>query len=165
MLRNRLIGTWFLAAVPDSRIVSLWHAAAMRLMIKGKLSSVLGTFGEGLSSWLMPQLTGLSVPTSDRLDDKHYFFVHRLFQLCLDNNSEFRRLWLSMPKLSTAGPHALGRFGLLKKPVNMDALAHVLHMKAKANVYKLTRRVVIPSDVSGTLLDALYRSHPSGDSA
>ena len=161
-LRNRLIGTWFLAAVPDSRIVSLWHAAARRLMTKAKLLSVLGAFGEGLSSWLMPQLTGLSVPESDRLDDKDYFWVFKLFQLCLEDD-EFRKLWLSMPKVCTSGPHALGRFGLLKKPAHMDGLAHI--QSTKANVYKLSRRIVIPSDIAGTLLDALYRSHPSGGSA
>ena len=156
-LRSRLIGTWFLAAVPDSRIVSLWHAAAMRLMAKAKLSLVLGAFGEGFSSWLMPQLTGLSVPASDRLDDEHYFWVFRLFKLCLDNDCEFRKIWLSMPKVSSSGPHALARFGLLK-PASMDALTHI--QSTKANVYKLSRRISLPSDITGTLLDALYRSHP-----
>ena len=159
-LRNRLIGTWFLAAVPDSRIVSLWHAAAMRLMAKAKLSLVFGALGEGVSSWLMPQLTGLSVPASDRLDDEHYFWVFRLFKLCLENDCEFRKIWLSMPKISSSGPHALARFGLLK-PASMDALAHI--QSTKANVYKLSRRTSLPSDITGTLLDALYRSHSSRD--
>lgn len=157
---DRPIATWFLAAATDSRIASLWHAAVLRLATKTKYCLHLKASGlpcEGLFSWIMPQLKGLSMPTSDQPEDNNYFWIHELFQLCLDSDAEFRELWLSVPKISADGPHILQRFGLLN-PANTDALAHIGNMKA--NVYKLTRREVIPSDISGTILDALYRSHP-----
>ena len=99
------------------------------------------------------------MPTSDQVaEDSNYFLVHKLFQVCLDSDAEFRELWLSVPKISADGPHVLQSLGLLS-PATTDALAHIEN--TKANVYKLTRREVIPFDISGTILDTLYRSHLS----
>lgn len=103
----------------------------------------------------MPQLKGLSFPASDDLKDENYFWHHSLFQLCLDSNDEFRELWSSAPKIAAAGPHTMQRHGLLN-PVNRDILAHIRDKRSP--VYKLTRRKQIPTDISGTTLDALYRS-------
>ena len=153
---DRPIASWFLAAAPGSRIVSLWHAWTLRLATRTKWYSRASRLPcRGLFSWMMPR--GLSMPTGDQPEDDNFFWIHALFQLLLDRDAEFRELWLSVPKISADGPHILQRFGLLN-PVNMDALAHIENMKA--NVYKLARREVIPSDISGTILDALYRSHP-----
>lgn len=159
---GRPVASWFLAAIPNSRIVSLWHSIMMRFLLKAKLSSIFGIFGECLFSCLMPQLKGLSVPTSDLPDVENYFWIHKLFQICIDNDPEFRNLWLSVPKISADGPHKL-QPNLLSKPIDIDALDHIQSMKA--NMYKLNRRIEIPSDISGTLLDVLYCSHSStGDS-
>ena len=159
---NRPIASWFLAAATDNRIISLWHDAALRVAAKSKYCRYLRRLGlpcEGLFSWLMPSLKGLSVPTSDQVaEDSNYFLVHKLFQVCLDSDAEFRELWLSVPKISADGPHVLQSLGLLS-PATTDALAHIEN--TKANVYKLTRREVIPFDISGTILDTLYRSHLS----
>ena len=152
------VATWFLASIPDSRIIHLWYAAALRFVIKTKYCLYLRALNlpcESLFSWIFPGLKGLSMPTNDQVKDKDYFWVHKLFQSCLNHNDEFRELWLSVPKIGPEGPHTLQRFGLLN-PVNTDVLTHIENVKS--NVYKLTRREVIPSDISGTILDALYRS-------
>ena len=106
-------------------------------------------------SWAFPQLKDLSFPESDNLEDENYFWHHRLFQLCLDSNDEFRELWSSVPKIAAADPHTMQRHGLLN-PVNQGISAHIRDKRSA--VYKLTRRKQIPADISGMILDALYRS-------
>ena len=155
---SRPIGNWFLAAAPDNRIVSIWYAAMLRLVAKVRWCSRLRLLRlpcEKPMSWAFPQLKDLSFPESDNLEDENYFWHHRLFQLCLDSNDEFRELWSSVPKVAAAGPHTMQRHGLLNS-VNQDISAHIRDKRSA--VYKLTRRKKIPADISGTILDALYRS-------
>ena len=152
----RPLSTWFLAAIPDSRIVSLWHTIMIHFLLKAKISSIFGAFGEGLFSCLMPQLKGLSVPINDHPGIDNYFWVHKLFQISMDNDPEFLKLWLSVPKISAAGPNKLWRYGLLNEP-DMDVMDYIL--STKAYMHKLNRRLEIPPDISGTVLDLLYRSH------
>lgn len=155
----RPLSSWFLAAIPGSRILTRWHTIMMQFLLKIKLSSIFGAFGESLFSCLMPQLKGLSIPINGQSDVGEYWWVHRLFQLCMENDPEFFELWLSVPKISSDEPTRLSRFGLLNEP-DLDIMDHIYSVKA--NMYKLNRKKVdIPSDISGTVLDLLYRSHPS----
>ena len=163
----RPLASWFLAASADNPIIAVWNDAVRRFLAKAMWRSLCGRISDSsvfsMLAWPCERLVqratarygGLTVPRSDDLKDENYFWFHRLFQLLLDGNQEFATLWSSVPKISARGPHTMQRLGLLK-PATEDVRAHIENRCQP--LYKLTRRKHIPADISGTVLEALYRS-------
>ena len=167
---RRPISSWFLAAGEDSRIIDLWCREVLHLLKKThahvRYGKIMGGKENGalFNNFLNPYAYYLSkryryedllIPTSADPEGNTYSWVHYLFQKLLDRNKEFRDLWESTPKLSADGPHLLLHGGYLRRPTDADAAAV---RNRDANVIKLTHKVSFPEDVSGTLLDVLYRS-------
>ena len=95
------------------------------------------------------------MPTRDAPGTGEYLWFHRLFDRLLTTSREFQCLWDCTPKLSATGPHLLDEAGFLG-PVT-PAVARAIEERTE-NVFKLSHKISIPDDVSGTVLDALYRS-------
>ena len=88
--------------------------------------------------------------------DGAYFWLNYIFQDVLDRNEEFRRLWESTPRISAGGPLRLQRdFGLFA-PATAEVVSFIEN--APPPVFKLNHRMAAPADISGTVLDVLYRS-------
>lgn len=133
----RPISSWFLAAGEGSRIVTL---------LRREVEHVLAHQGrEGV----------VRIPTRDAPGDGEYLWFHRLFDKLLTTNREFQCLWDCTPKLNATGPHLLDETGFLS-PVT-PAAARAIQERTE-HVFKLSHKLSIPNDVSGTVLDALYRS-------
>ena len=164
---DRPVASWFLAAIPDSRIVAIWHDAVCRFLARARWRSLCRRISDssvfGMLAWPCERLVqraaarygGLTVPRSDDPKDENYFWFHGLFQMLLDGDPEFRNLWSSVPKIGAHGPHAMQRLGLLT-PATQDVRACIEDRCQP--LYKLLHRQHIPADISGTVLDALYRS-------
>ena len=97
----------------------------------------------------------LLLPTSENLRRGDYFWFHYLFGRLLEQNDEFHQLWTSTPKISADGPHFLQLAGLLKPAT---ARTDFIVINKFLNMHKLTHRVSVPDDASGTILGSLYRS-------
>lgn len=164
------ISSWFLTAREDSRIIVHWRSGVRHLLKKtcawvryGKM-----TGGEGigvpfnqffnLHAYYLSKryrYEDLLIPTSADPEGDRCRWIHLLFQKLIDRNREFHDLWESTPKLSADGPHFLLHEGYLSTPTDRSA---AVIRNGDANVIKLTHRVSFPEDLSGTLLDVLYRS-------
>ena len=167
---DRPVSSWFLAASTDCRIVDLWHSAVRHLIIKAQAYTQFDEWFDGKQkTWLTNTIShlymnyylprfkygNLVLPTSENPGVKNYFWFHYLFGKLLEQNSEFHQLWASTPKISADGPHLLQREGLFKPATDRTDFA----IKNKfSNVFKLTRRKNFPDDITGTVLDTLYRS-------
>ena len=171
---DRPVASWFLVAGRDCRIVDMWHEATLRLLIKTRRSRVCDRMFPGREnskvfehSFRLCQKvmlrrfyeSDISIPKSDNLRDKDYFWFHKIFKENLNHNDEFRDLWGHVPKINAEGPHFLQQAGLLK-PVSDDVRFHIENRCS--SVYKLTHRKRLPDDISGTVLGFLYRSSNFG---
>lgn len=167
---DRPISSWFLAASRGCRIVDLWHSAVLHLLAKTQAHArfrwvsdnkeknrLLNTLSRLCMGYLLRRYNyeHLLVTSSDDPEDDNYFWFHYLFGRLLERNNEFRQLWTSTPKISADGPQLLRRGGLLKPATDRTEL--LIREKA-SNMHKLTHRVVLPEDITGTVLDSLYHS-------
>ena len=170
---DRPISSWFLAADSQCRIIDLWHAATVSLLAKtrahARVRRVLDgaerhplrlAFSRAITSYLSWRFRygSLLIPTSDPPKHGDYFWFHYLFGALLEQNEEFRRLWAATPRISADGPHLLQRAGLLNPATNRTDAAI---RNGRSNVFKLSWRVSRSDDISGTVLETLYRSAPT----
>lgn len=167
---NRPISSWFLAAGRDCRIIDLWYSAVLQLLAK---TQSYGRFRWLLDykdrNWLVNVISRLCldyislryehgdllITSSDDPEADNYFWLHYLFGKLLEQNSEFHQLWASTPRISADGPQLLRRGGLLEPATDRTNL---LIREKVSNVHKLTHRAALPDDITGTVLDSLYRS-------
>ena len=167
---DRPVSSWFLAASSQCRIIDLWHAATVTLLAKTRAHirfrrTLDGSGRHRLRSALSRAITGylswhfgygsLLIPTTDRPTRGEYFWFHYLFRTLLELNEEFRRLWASTPRISADGPHLLQRVGLLNRATSQTDAAIGNRV---SHVFKLSRHASPPDDISGTVLESLYRS-------
>ena len=167
---DRPISSWFLAAGKECRIVDIWHSAVLHLLAKTQAHARFRWVSDNKEkNWLLNTLSGLCmsyllrryhyghllVTSSDDSQDGNYFWFHYLFGKLLEQNSEFRQLWASTPKISADGPHLLQREGLLQPATDRSNL--LIREKA-SNMHKLTHRAALPDDITGTVLASLYQS-------
>ncbi len=156
---DRPISNWFLAASEDSRIIELFWPEVLRLFEKTRAYIRRGGH-EDVRAIHTPRPAGcgygdLLIRTFD-CPAGAYFWFHHLFQDVLNRNEEFRRLWESTPRISAGGPQRLQRdFGLFA-PATAEAVSFM--RDAPPPVFKLNHRIEAPADISGTVLDVLYRS-------
>ena len=168
---GRPISSWFLAASRECRIVELWYCAVMHLLAKTRAHTLCSQiFDNQEKNWLLNVLRrlymgyisqryryeNLLITSSDDPEDENYFWFHYLFRRLLEQNVEFNHLWASTLKISADGPQLLRRAGLLKPSTERT---NILIKEDKGiYVHKLTRRGVLSDDITGTVLDSLYRS-------
>ena len=155
---SRPISNWFLAASEDSRIIEMFWPEVLRLFEKTRAYIRHGGHGD-LRPIHASRPAGrgygeLLVRTHD-CPDGAYFWFHHLFQDVLDRNEEFRSLWESTPRMGAGGPERLQAVGLLG-PATEEVVSFVEN--AHPPLFKLTHKIAIPADVSGTVLEVLYRS-------
>lgn len=136
----RPISTWFLAAGEGSWIVTLLRREVEQHVLAHQEGRV-------------------RIPTRDAPSDGEYLWFHRLFEKLLTTHGEFQCLWDCTPKLSATGPHLLDETGFLS-PVTPAAAAAI--QERTEHMFKLSHKICIPDDISGTVLDALYRSTETG---
>ncbi len=167
---DRPISSWFLAAKKQSRIIDLWHSSVCRLLAKTqahhRFKWILDNRGKNRLFKLLGYLCmsylaqryredDLLVAWSDDPEDGNYFWFHYLFRRLLEEDREFHQLWAATPKISADGPQLLRREGLMKPATKRT---DDLIKNNVANMHKLTRRLTFPENISGTVLDSLYRS-------
>lgn len=167
---DRPISSWFLAAGKESRIVDIWYSAVLHLLAKTQAHARFRrVFDNKEKNWLLNTLSRLCmgyllrrynyehllVTSSDDPEDDNYFWFHYLFGRLLEQNNEFRQLWASTPKISADGPQLLRRGGLLEPATDRTDL---LIKEKVSNVHKLTHRLALPDDTTGTVLYSLYHS-------
>ena len=167
---DRPISSWFLAAGKECRIVDIWYSAVLRLLAKTQAHArfrrvfdnqeknrLLNSLSRLCMGYLLRRYNygHLLVTSSDDPQDGNYFWFHYLFGKLLEQNSEFRQLWASTPKISADGPQLLRRGGLLEPATDRTKL---LIREKVSNVHKLTHRTALPDDITGTVLDSLYHS-------
>ncbi len=171
---DRPISSWFLAAGADCRIVDLWYSAVRHLLAKTQaharfrwvfdnedkngLLNAISNLCMGYIS-LRFKYENLLITSSDDPGDDNYFWFHYLFGKLLDQNSEFHQLWTSTPKISADGPQLLRRGGLMEPSTDRT---DIIIKNKDSNVHKLTHREIFPDDITGTVLDSLYRSASYG---
>ena len=167
---DRPVSSWFLAASSQCRIIDLWHAATVTLLAKTRAHirfrrvldgsnrhRLCGTLSRAIMGYLSWRFGygRLLVPTSDLPKGDDYFWFHYLFRQLLEQNEDFRRMWASTPRISANGPHLLQRVGLLNRAtIQTDAAIG----NRVSHVFKLSRHASLPDDISGTVLESLYRS-------
>lgn len=116
---DRIVGTWFLAATRESPLVGAWD-------------DVLRAYLENLER-------------EDRTMHA-YFFTHYALEFIIDASAGMRAWWDAMPKVSIAGPVALGRFANLSSkeppPRAFDEADHArMHeLLALSPLHRLTRK-------------------------
>ena len=167
---DRPISSWFLAADRYCRIIDLWHSAVLQLLAKTQAHARFRwVFDTREKNWLANAISKLCmnyillryqyghllITSSDDPDADNYFWFHYLFGRLLEQNSEFHHLWASTPKISADGPQLLRRGGLLEPATDRT---DILIKEKVSNVHKLTHRGAFPDDITGTVLDSLYRS-------
>ncbi len=167
---DRPISSWFLAAGANCRIIDLWHSSMQHLLTKTRAYAQYDKwFDNKQKGWLINAVSNLCMsylllrfkygkllmPTSENPGGNNYFWFHYLFRDLLDQDSEFRHLWTSTPKISADGPHLLQHTGLLNPAT--ERTDFVIRNRF-SNVFKLTRRETFPEDIAGAVLDTLYRS-------
>ena len=167
---DRPVSSWFLAVSKDSRIVDLWYSAVCHLLTKTQVHARFRwVFDNKKKNWLLNAISNLCmdyivlrfqygsllITSSDDPEDDNYFWFHYLYGRLLEQDNEFHQLWASTPKISADGPQLLKRAGLLK-PVT-ERIDFIIKNKV-SNVHKLTHRRAFPDDITGTVLDSLYRS-------
>lgn len=155
---DRPISTWFLAAREDSRIIELFWPEVLDLFEKTRVYIRRGGH-EDVRALPTPRPAGrgygdLLIRTLD-CPDGAYFWLNYLFQDVLNRNQEFRRLWESAPRISADGPQRLQRFGLFA-PATAEVVSFMEN--APPPVFKLNHKIETPADISGTVLEVLYRS-------
>ena len=167
---DRPISSWFLAASRNCRIVDLWYSAICHLLAKTQAHARFRwVFDTKEKNWLVNAISKLCmnyillnyqyghllITSSDDPDADNYFWFHYLFGRLLDQNSEFHQLWTSTPKISADGPQLLRRAGLLEPSTDRT---DIIIKNRDSHVHKLTHRRAFPDDITGTVLDSLYRS-------
>lgn len=119
--RGYLLSSWFLVAEPGNALIhrarrmleDYWQAAGLESPgilrdIAGKVAlRVLGRTPRMTTWWL-------SAFMRDRLRLYPYFAIHYSFAKAVMVDSQARRSWQSMTKVSADGPHQLQTYGLLK---------------------------------------------------
>lgn len=154
----------------ECRVVDFWCSRVRRLLTKILVYMQHNRWlQKEEKSWLLNVISSLYknyfllhlkqgnplLPTSENPRRGDYFWFHYIFAKLLEHDDEFHRLWASTPKISADGPHFLQLTGLLKPAtVRTDFIVKNKFL----NVHKLTHRVSVPEDISGTILDSLYRS-------
>jgi len=93
--------------------------------------------------------------TTDDPASKDYFWFHKLFGSLLQTDREIAQLWEMSTEVLADAPHFLQFVGLTNL-ATADVEFHI-HNKL-SNVYKLTRRVELPNQIQGTVLDTLFRT-------
>ncbi len=163
---DRPISNWFLSASENSLIVNALHRGLMHLYKK----TVAYIRNTGRPPFLRPLFVryhatryrygNLLVPTALQPDIGPYFAFHYLYRMLLDKNRRFYETWGGAPKISADGPHLLQNVGLLSPatPQITDAIE-----TCSSNMFKLTHKIDLPSDISGTVLDTLYSSCPRAE--
>ena len=161
---------WFPVAEKECRAVDFWCSKVRHLLTKTlvyaqharwlktrKKSWMLDMISSLYKNYFLSHLKkgNLLIPTSENPRRGDYFWFHYLFGRLLEHNDEFHQLWASTPKISADGPHFLQRTGLLKPAT---ARTEFIVNNRFLNMHKLTHRVSVPDDISGTVLDSLYRS-------
>lgn len=130
--QGRPLSSWFLAANRGHYITGCWKSAVDQYWTEN----------------IRENLT-------DNPNDTNYFWFHGLFQQLLENDDKFRLLWEACIHISADGPHFLQSVGLLSCATEAIQ-SHIVYNSP--HVYKLTRRISIPDDITGTVLDELFRN-------
>ncbi len=164
------ISSWFPVAGKECRVVDFWHSKVRQLLTKTLVYAQHANWLERRQkSWLLDAMSNLYksyflshlkngnplLPSSENSQRGDYFWFHYLFGKLLEYNDEFHQLWALTPKISADGPHFLQFKGLLKPAT---ARTDFIVRNRLLNVHKLTHRVPVSKNVSGTVLDSLYRS-------
>ena len=167
---DRPVSSWFPVAGKECRAVDFCYSKARQLLIKTLVYAQHARWLEkNKKSWLLGIISGLYknyflshlknrnllLPTSENPRRGDYFWFHYLFGRLLERNDEFHQLWASTPKISADGPHFLQFTGILKPAT---ARTDFIVKNKFSNVHKLNYRVTVPEDISGTVLDSLYRT-------
>jgi hypothetical protein len=132
---------------PDRPISSFFLAAAPNHVIVQRLQGAMDRF------WLERQ--GSDFELLDDPNSKNYFWLHSLFQKLLDDDMVFARAWERTPKFSALPLHYLQWFGLAEA-VTPDVRAHI--RSQVTNIYKLNRRIDLPTPIDGTVVGELFAS-------
>lgn len=133
---DRPFSSWFLAAFPRHKIVERLKEATDEL------------WRQNTEKLLIAHIT-------DDFVSKDYFWFHKLFGSLLQTDREIAHLWEMSTEVLADAPHFLQFVGLTN-PATADVEFHI-HNKL-SNVYKLTRRVELPNQIQGTVLDTLFRT-------
>jgi hypothetical protein len=132
---QRPLSSWFLASFPQDRIIT-----RLKIAID--------------SHWKQNAESGVRTVTDDPGSPDYYWF-HKLFETLLGTDEEVAELWNITPQISAEAPHYLQAVGL----ANPATPAIEFHIRNKlTNVYKLSRRIELPDQIEGTVLDVLFRS-------
>jgi hypothetical protein len=133
---DRPVASWFLAANAGHFIARTWRDAVDDFWRRNLPRLIAGGFDETL-----------------RFAQEDYFWFHRLFQECLEQNTAFAECWSLVPKISADGPHYLQAAGLLN-PVTESVRQHI--QDEAAYLYKLDSRLPLPANLEGTVLGAIF---------
>ena len=131
---DRPISTWFLAAARGHYITEALKADADEL-------------------WRRVAEKSITLDVTDDPGSKDYFWVHRIFANRLATDPEMAALWAKTPRVSALTPHYLQKVGMLH-PATDDVMFHVRNKLT--NVYKLDRRMDLPTRLEGSVLGTLF---------
>jgi hypothetical protein len=134
---GRPLASWFLAAAEHNPIVERW-AAKVDEMWRARA---------GRSS------VAAEPPPDDDPESTAYFWLHRLFADLIAEEADVERMWRAVPRISADGPHYLRQQGFLE-PAGDSTKFHVYNRLA--NLYKLDRRVELPSTLGATVIGLLF---------
>lgn len=138
---DRILANWFIAAEPNSYLLKALYSALVNYwnehdFINVDKSTVAercfkrcinGRSLEISQIWLHPVVRKV-------LKIYPYMIYHFMVYHLIKNDSEFRKIWEKMPRLSADGPHRLKRFGLLKE---VDSVGVELVEKTHSPLFKL----------------------------
>ena len=166
---DRLISSWFLAAVPGNRLVDTYcrevrdywlNNPGLRLYCPWDEETT--ETGEGLRKLLDNKYVSsflLKYPTlwfsflfTKVLKIYPYYVFHYRFEYCYKRDSYFRAVWDATPKISADIPHTLQHVGLLN-PLS-DAVRQDIDQRV-APLYKLTWKLDETKITPGCVLDYL----------
>ena len=133
---DRPLSTWFIATTPQHYIIN-------------RLEHETNNLWRGVAE------NRITMEVTDAVASRDFFWFHRIFASLLQTDRTMANLWNRGPQIKAAAPHYLQRVGLLK-PATADVEFHIRNKMT--NVYKLTRRIELPTAIEGTVLEALFNT-------
>jgi hypothetical protein len=144
------MSTWFLAAKPGNRLVSIWLDACIAYWKTDRRKAATGPADYlRYKSWRRISRQSSYASVAPGLGgDKPFFpyhWVHQLFAYLLDNNTEFAEEWARVPHRSALPPHLIQRSRELSTPESLAAQLPTLLRTSP--VHKLNWKVDWPDEV------------------
>ena len=133
---DRPLSTWFIAAAPRHYIMERLKQEANDL-------------------WRQVAENRIIMEVTDDPASRDYFWLHSIFASLLQTDRAMADIWNSGPQIKAAAPHYLQHIGLMK-PATADVKFHIRNKVT--NVYKLSRRIELPTALDGTVLEALFNT-------